>query len=43
MVNDVEPQNLEVFKDPLPSHLYWVLFPIKNLRYAVETVKQNIY
>ena len=35
-----EPQILEVFKNTLPTKLYWVLFPIDNLRQAVETVKR---
>ena len=32
-----EPQLLEVFKNTLPAKLYWVLFPIEDLRQAVET------
>ena len=35
-----EPQILEVFKNTLPTMLYWILFPIENLRQAVETVKR---
>ena len=35
-----EPQILEVFKNTLPTKLYWVLFSIKDLRQAVETVKR---
>ena len=35
-----EPQILEVFKNTLPTKLYWVLFPIENLRQAVETVER---
>ena len=35
-----EPQILEVFKNTLPTKLYWVLFPIMDLRQAVETVKR---
>ena len=31
-----EPQILEVFKNTLPTKLYWVLFPIEDLRQAVE-------
>ena len=27
-----EPQILEVFKDTLPTKLYWILFPIEDLR-----------
>ena len=34
-----EPQILEVFKNTLPTKLYWILFPIMNLRQAVETAK----
>ena len=32
-----EPQVLEVFKNTLPTRLYWILFPIEDLRQAVET------
>ena len=35
-----EPQILEVFKNTLPTKLYWVLFPIEDLRKAVETAKR---
>ena len=35
-----EPQILEVFKNTLPTKLYWVLFPIMDLRQAVETAKR---
>ena len=35
-----EPQILEVFKSTFPSHLYWVFFPIDNLRQTVETAKR---
>ena len=31
-----EPQFLEVFKNTLPSRLYWVLFPIEDVMQAVE-------
>ena len=31
---------LEVFKNTLPKRLYWVLFPIKDLRFAVEMNKK---
>ena len=34
-----EPQILEVFKNTLPTKLHWILFPIENLRQAVETAK----
>ena len=36
-----EPQVLEVFKNTLPKKLYWILFPIEDLRQAVETEKKN--
>ena len=35
-----EPQILEVFKNTLPTGLYWVLFPLDNLRLAVEMAKR---
>ena len=35
-----EPQVLEVFKNTVLNRLYWVLFPIDNLREAVETAKR---
>ena len=35
-----EPQILEVFKDTLPTKLYWILYPIEDLRQAVETAKR---
>ena len=35
-----EPQILEVFKNTLPTKLYWVLFAIEDLRQAVETAKR---
>ena len=35
-----EPQILEVFKNTLPTKLYWVLFPIDDLRQTVETAKR---
>ena len=31
-----EPHVLEVFKNTLPIILYWILFPIEDLRQAVE-------
>ena len=31
-----EPQILQVFKNTLPTKLYWVLFPIMDLRQVVE-------
>ena len=35
-----EPQILEVFKNTLPTKLYWVLFSIDDLRQTVETAKE---
>ena len=35
-----EPQILEVFKNTLPTKLYWILFPIKIPRQGVETAKR---
>ena len=35
-----EPQIIEVFKITLPTKLYWILFPIEDLRQAVETAKR---
>ena len=35
-----KPQVLEVFKNTLPMRVYLVLFPIKDLRLAVETAKR---
>ena len=35
-----EPQVLEVFKNTVPNRLYWVLFPIENLREAIETARR---
>ena len=35
-----EPQVLEVFKTTLPMKLYWILFPIEDLRQGVETAKR---
>ena len=35
-----KPQVLEVFKNMLPTKLYWILFPIEDLRQAVETAKR---
>ena len=36
----VEPQIFEVFKNTLTTKLYWVLFPIDDLRLVVETAKR---
>ena len=33
-------QILEVFKNTLPTKLYWNLFPIEDLRQAVDTAKR---
>ena len=35
-----DPQTLDVFKNTLPMKLYWILFPIENLRQAVDTAKR---
>ena len=35
-----EPQILEVFKNTLPTKLYWILFPTEDLRQAVDTAKR---
>ena len=35
-----ELQILEVFKNTVPSRLYWILYPINELRVAVETAKR---
>ena len=35
-----EPQILEVFKNTLLTKLYWILFPIEDLRQAVVTAKR---
>ena len=35
-----EPQVLEVFKNILPTKLYWILFPIEDLRQAVGMAKR---
>ena len=35
-----EPEILELFKNTLPSKLYWILFPINNLREAIDTAKR---
>ena len=31
-----EPQSLEVFKNTLPTKLYWVIFPLDDLRQVVD-------
>ena len=35
-----EPQILKLFKNTLPTKLYWILFPIEDLRQALETAKR---
>ena len=40
MLGYEELQILEVFKNPIPNRLSWILFPIDNLRVAVETAKR---
>ena len=35
-----ELQILEVFKNTLPTKLYWILFPIEDLRQVVEMAKR---
>ena len=37
-----EPQILEIFKNTLPTKLYWVLFSIMDLRQAVETANSTL-
>ena len=40
LLNYGEPQILELFKNKLPSRLYLVLFPIEDLRVAVDAAKR---
>ena len=40
LLNYGEPEILELLKNTLPSKLYWILFPINNLREAVDTAKR---
>ena len=40
LLNYEEPQILELFKNPLPSRLYYMLYQINDLRVAVETAKR---
>ena len=35
-----EPQILEVSKNTLPTKLYWILFPVEDLRQAIEKAKR---
>ena len=37
-----DPQFLEVFTNTLPSKLYWILFPIEDLRAVVDTAKRML-
>ena len=41
LLNYGEPEILELFKNTLPSKLYWILFPINNLREAEKSIKQR--
>ena len=40
LLGNGKPQILEVCKNTLPTKLYWVLFPIRDLRQVVETAKR---
>ena len=40
LLNYGEPQILELFKNTLPSKLYCILFPINDLRDAVDAPKR---
>ena len=40
LLDNGEPQILELFKNTLPSRLYYMLYQIDNLRVAVETAKR---
>ena len=40
LLGNGEPQILEVFKNTLPTKLYWILFPKEDLRQAVDTAKR---
>ena len=35
-----EPQVLEVFKNTIPNRPFWILYPIDNLRLAVDTARR---
>ena len=37
-----ELQILELFKNTLPTRLYWILFPIEDLRQVVETAHRML-
>ena len=40
LLNYGEPEILELFKHTLQSKLYWILFPINNIRDAIDTAKR---
>ena len=40
LLGNGKPQVLEVFENTVPAGLYWVLFPLEDLRQAVETAKK---
>ena len=40
LLNYGEPQTLELFKNTLPSKLYWILFPVNNLQEAMGAAKR---
>ena len=40
LLDNGEPQILDIFKHTLPTKLYWVLFPMEDLRQVVETEKE---
>ena len=42
LLDNEEPQILEVLNNTLPTKLYWILFPIEDLRQAVETAKRML-
>ena len=42
LLNYREPQVLELFKNMLPSKLYWILFPINNLRDTVDRAVREL-
>ena len=40
LLNYGKPQILDLFKNTLPCKLYWILFPVTNLRDAVDATKR---
>ena len=40
LLGNSEPQVLDIFKNTLPTTLYWILFPIEDLGLVVETAKR---